>query len=99
MAILGIISPVEKATPWVSAMAATVKKDGTVRICIDPVHLNKALLRPYHPLKTVEQVTILTGWPESYKDVPHDICPFYAMRDELTVEVGVGVRCPSESFQ
>ncbi|KAL1259036.1 hypothetical protein QQF64_009613 [Cirrhinus molitorella] len=56
MARLGIISPVEEATPWVSAMAATVKKDGTVRICIDPVHLNKALLRPYHPLKTVEQV-------------------------------------------
>lgn len=53
---LGIIAPVEEATPWVSAMAAAVKKDGTVRICIDPVHLNKALLRPYHPLKTVEQV-------------------------------------------
>ncbi|KAL1265326.1 hypothetical protein QQF64_003353 [Cirrhinus molitorella] len=50
MARLGIISPVEEATPWVSAMAATVKKDGTVRICIDPVHFNKALLRPYHLL-------------------------------------------------
>uniref|UniRef100_A0A8C5QSN3 ribonuclease H n=1 Tax=Leptobrachium leishanense TaxID=445787 RepID=A0A8C5QSN3_9ANUR len=53
---LGIIAPVEEATPWVSAMAAAVKKDGPVRICIDPVHLNKALLRPHHPLKTVEQV-------------------------------------------
>uniref|UniRef100_A0A8C5WEL0 ribonuclease H n=1 Tax=Leptobrachium leishanense TaxID=445787 RepID=A0A8C5WEL0_9ANUR len=53
---LGIIAPEEEATPWVSAMAAAVKKDGTVRICIDPVHLNKALLRPHHPLKTVEQV-------------------------------------------
>lgn len=53
---LGNISPVEEATPWMSAMAATVKKDGTIRICINPVHLNKALLRPHHPLKTVEQV-------------------------------------------
>ncbi len=51
MTRLGIISPVE-----VSAMAAAIKKDGTVCICIYPVHLNKALLRPHHPLKTVEQV-------------------------------------------
>lgn len=43
MTRLGIISTVEEATPW-------------VRICIDPVHLNKALLRPHNPLKTVEQV-------------------------------------------
>jgi len=56
MTKMGIIVPVEEATLWVSAMAAAVKKDGSVRICIDPVHLNKALLRPYHPLKTVEQV-------------------------------------------
>lgn len=56
MTRLGIISPVEEATPWVSAMAAAVKKDGSVHICIDPVHLNKALLRPHHPLKTIEQV-------------------------------------------
>ncbi|XP_051530640.1 carbonic anhydrase 4-like [Myxocyprinus asiaticus] len=40
MTRLGIISPVEEATPWVSAMAAAVKKDVTVHICIDPVHLN-----------------------------------------------------------
>lgn len=33
------------------------KKDGSVRICIDPHHLNKALFRPHHPLKTIEQVT------------------------------------------
>ncbi len=38
MTRLGIISPVEEATLWVYAMAATIKKDGTVRICIDPMH-------------------------------------------------------------
>lgn len=81
-------------------MAATVRKDSTEHICIDPVHLNEALLRRHHPLKTVEQeitdmpqakvfnildadaickhliYTILTGWPDPYKDLPHDIHPF-----------------------
>lgn len=36
--------------------------------------------------------TILTGWPDSYKDIPHDIRPFYAMRDELTVDDGLILR-------
>ncbi len=53
---LGIISPETDAMEWVSAMVAAKKKDGSVRICIDPVHLNKVHLRPHHPLKTIEQV-------------------------------------------
>ncbi len=57
MTKLGIIAPETEATEWVSAMVCLPKKkDGSVRICIDPVHLNKALLRPHHPLKTIEQV-------------------------------------------
>lgn len=45
------ITPNTDATEWVSAMVAAKKKDCSVRICIDPVHLNKVLLRPHHPLK------------------------------------------------
>jgi hypothetical protein len=45
----------EEAMELVSVMVAVKKKDRRVRICIDPVHLNKALLRPHHPMKTVEQ--------------------------------------------
>ncbi len=56
MTTLGVIAPETEATEWVSAMVAAKKKDGSVRICIDPVHLNKALMRPHHPLKTIEQV-------------------------------------------
>ena len=36
------ITPENDATEWVSAMVAAKKKDGTVRLCIDPVHLNRA---------------------------------------------------------
>ncbi len=53
---LGVIKPVQKPTEWVSAMVAACEKDGNVRLCTDPVHLNKVLLRPHYPMKTVEQV-------------------------------------------
>ena len=32
------------------------KQNGKKRICLDPRELNKAILREYYPLKTVEEV-------------------------------------------
>ena len=53
----GIITKVTEPTDWVSALVVTAKKDSNdVRICIDPGDLNKAIKRPHHPLKTIEQV-------------------------------------------
>ena len=37
-------------------VAAKKKNTGELRICFDPRDLNKALMRPHHPLKTVEEV-------------------------------------------
>ena len=53
----GIITKVTEPTEWVSSMVAAKKKNtDELRICIDPRDLNKALMRPHHPLKTVEEV-------------------------------------------
>jgi hypothetical protein len=54
-----IIAKVPKGThtPWVSQLHVVHKKDKkAVRICIDPKFLNKALLREYHPMSTVQDV-------------------------------------------
>ena len=37
-------------------MVAARKKDGGIPICIDPRDLNKALKRPHHPMRTLEDV-------------------------------------------
>ena len=58
-----IITKVPKGTPtpWCSQLHVVHKKDGkSVRICIDPKFLNRALLREYHPLNTLEQVLTKT---------------------------------------
>ena len=55
----GIITkvPVGVPTPWCSQMHVVHKKDGkSVRICIDPKFLNRAILREFHPLKTIEDI-------------------------------------------
>ena len=52
-----IIAKVERPTEWVSAVVAAKKKDrDEIRICIDPQNLNKAIIVPHHPMKTIEQV-------------------------------------------
>ena len=56
MVKIGAITPVSEPTEWVSQMVAARKKDGGIRICIDPRDLNKALKRPHHPMRTVEDV-------------------------------------------
>lgn len=52
----GILEPVQKPTSWVSQMAVVEKKNGAVRICIDPQPLNKALRREHYKLPTLDDV-------------------------------------------
>ena len=39
----GVLAPVDEPTDWVNQMAIATKKDGSLRICIDPRHLNLSL--------------------------------------------------------
>lgn len=56
MVKLKVIKPIKEATPVVSPMVI-VRKDNKIRICLDPSDLNKNILRRYHPLNTVEEIT------------------------------------------
>jgi hypothetical protein len=52
----GIIAKVDEPTEWVSSMVVAEKKDGGVRICLDPRELNKAILRKHHNIPTLENI-------------------------------------------
>ena len=53
----GIIEKVMEPTEWVNSMVMIKKKNRTVRLCIDPVDLNKCIKHPYYPIPTLEDVT------------------------------------------
>ena len=44
----GIIRECPETTEWVHNIVVPVKKDGSLRICLDPWNLNKYLIRPVH---------------------------------------------------
>ena len=52
-----IVIPVTEPTDGVSSVLAVPKKDGSVRVCLDPKDLNTAIKRSHYPLPTVEDVT------------------------------------------
>lgn len=52
----GIITKVTTPTAWVSSMVAVRKKNGKVRVCIDPSDLNRAILREHHPMNTLDDI-------------------------------------------
>ena len=51
-----IIARVTTPTPWISSMVVVPKKNGKLRICSDPMFLNRALHRENYPLPTIEEV-------------------------------------------
>ena len=51
-----IIAPVTAPTRWVSSLVVVPKKNGTLRLCLDPKDLNLAIQREHYPLPTIEDV-------------------------------------------
>ena len=54
---LGVIRPVEHHTDWCSSLTYALKADGSLRVCLDPQKLNKALKRCPYKIPTIEEIT------------------------------------------
>ena len=52
----GVLTPVDEPTDWVNQMAIATKKNGSLRICIDPRSLNLALKREHYQLPVLDDI-------------------------------------------
>ena len=52
----GVLTPVDEPTDWVNQMAIATKKNGALRICIDPRSLNLALKREHYQLPVLDDI-------------------------------------------
>ncbi|XP_048759452.2 uncharacterized protein K02A2.6-like [Ostrea edulis] len=51
-----VTSPVDRPTDWLSHLVCTTKKNGELRLCLDPEHLNKALKREHYHLSVLREM-------------------------------------------
>lgn len=57
MVKMGVITKVTEPTDWVSPLVIIHKKNGALRICLDPGNLNSAIKRSHYTLPTFEEIT------------------------------------------
>ena len=62
MEAVGVISKVDKATPWCAGMVTIPKKSGDVQICVDLKSLNESVLREVHPMPKVDETLAQLAW-------------------------------------
>lgn len=53
---LEIITKVTEPTEWVSSLVVKKPESGKLRVCLDPKDLNRAILRPHYPSRTLEDI-------------------------------------------
>ena len=59
MCKLGVVVPIQEPADWVSSMVIVKKRrNKTVRIRLDPRHLNQAIKREHYSMPTLEEVTV-----------------------------------------
>lgn len=53
---MGVICKETEHTDWVSPIVIVPKKDGKIRVCLDPIQLNKATQREHYQLPTRDEI-------------------------------------------
>ena len=62
-----VISKISKPKPWAHSMVIVEKKDGCLRLCIDPKELSKSVLRQYKTTPCMrldpEKTKVISAYP------------------------------------
>ncbi|XP_055914355.1 uncharacterized protein K02A2.6-like [Eupeodes corollae] len=53
---LGVIVQENQPTKWVNSIVLVRKANGNLRVCLDPRHLNKVIMRPHFPFSDIDEV-------------------------------------------
>ena len=56
MTDLQVIQPITDPTDWVSSLVVVEKPDGSLRVCLDPKDLNRAIKREHYHMPTTEDI-------------------------------------------
>ena len=67
MVKLKVIVPIEEPTEWSNSFVAVEKPDHSLRICLGPIELSKAINTPDYKFKYIKGIIINTSQqPRSY---------------------------------
>ncbi|XP_026326150.1 uncharacterized protein LOC113234842 [Hyposmocoma kahamanoa] len=110
---LGVIRKVTHPTQWVHPLVIVAKKDGGIRVCLDPRELNVAVQRAHYQLPTLAELaarlhgaayfSVLDAnsgfWVVQLDDESADLCTFATPFGRYQfLRLPFGINCASEVF-
>ena len=57
----GVTMAVDESTDWVNSLAITEKRDGSLRLCLDPKHMDKNIRREHFQIPTFTEISTQFG--------------------------------------
>ena len=49
---------IDEKSEWLNSFICVRKPNGSIRLCLDPTHLNKYIVRPHHNSKTLDDILL-----------------------------------------
>ncbi|GBM10650.1 Uncharacterized protein K02A2.6 [Araneus ventricosus] len=110
----GVIEKVTEPTDRVSPLVIVQKKNGALRVCLDPQNLNRAIKRPQYNLPTFEDITsklagakyfsvldtVSAFWQISLDEERSRFCTFSSPFGRFKfLRMPYGIKCAPERFQ
>ena len=104
----------DRPTPWVNSLVIVEKRDGSLRLCLDPRDLNKAIRREHHRIPTAEDIASrLSGkkvfsivdekdgfWQVPLDDESSHLCTFNTLYGRYRFKwMPFGIKSAPEVFQ
>ena len=71
---------IDEKSEWLNSFVCVQKPNGSIRLCLDPTHLNKYIVRPHHNSKTLDD--ILSGSLRTILCLVTLVCPMSRFSNE-----------------
>ena len=79
---MGVVTKVDKATDWVNSLVIVEKKDGSLRLCLDPRDLNKSIKREHYKPPTAETISSKLSGKRLFTVIDMSNCYWHKKLDE-----------------
>jgi len=78
----GVVSKLDRANDWVNSLVIIEKKDGSLRLCLDPKDLNRAIKREYYKAPTAETISSKLSRMKIFTIIDMSNCYWHKKLDE-----------------
>ena len=83
----GVITKLDHPTEWVNSLVIVKKKDGSLRLCLDPKDLNEYILRDFKTIPSPEEISCKLHDKEYFTVIDMRDCYWHIVLDSKSSEL------------